>query len=70
MINALRRLFRDERGNTTVDWTTLTAGVVFFGIAVVYAIYTEGVAPVTNAASEVTSSMKVVSPAALDLKQF
>ena len=33
-----RLLLNDERGAVTVDWVTLTAGVLLFGIMVVYTV--------------------------------
>ena len=34
---------RDEDGAVTIDWVALTAGILLLGIAVVYAIFNEGV---------------------------
>ena len=34
----IRRFAYDERGAVTVDWVTLTAGILVLGIVVVYAI--------------------------------
>jgi hypothetical protein len=36
---AFRRLLRDDRGAVTVDWVSLTAGILLVGLAVVYAIF-------------------------------
>ncbi|MEE9195051.1 MAG: pilus assembly protein [Alphaproteobacteria bacterium] len=33
-----RLLLNDERGAVTVDWVTLTAGVLLFGIMVIYTV--------------------------------
>jgi len=49
IVKKLRGLVRDESGAVTVDWVALTAGILLLGIAVVYAIFSEGVAPLTNA---------------------
>ena len=48
IVKKLRGLIRDESGAVTVDWVALTAGILLLGIAVVYAIFTEGVAPLSN----------------------
>ncbi len=34
--------FSDDAGAVTVDWITLTAGILLLGIVVVYAIYNGG----------------------------
>ncbi len=34
MAALLERFWNDERGNTTVDWLVLTAGIVLLGAAV------------------------------------
>ena len=33
-----RLLLSDERGAVTVDWVTVTAGILLFGILVVYTV--------------------------------
>ncbi len=33
-----RLLLNDERGAVTVDWVTLTAGVLLFGIMAIYTV--------------------------------
>jgi len=33
-----RLLLNDERGAVTVDWVTLTVGVLLFGIMVIYTV--------------------------------
>ena len=33
-----RLLLNDERGAVTIDWVTLTAGILLFGIMVVYSV--------------------------------
>ncbi len=48
MSSVIKRLLRDERAATTVDWVALTGGVILFGIAVIYAIFNSGVAPVVK----------------------
>ena len=49
MINLVKSMLRDESGAVTVDWVALTAGILLLGIAVVYAIFREGVAPLVDA---------------------
>lgn len=39
---------RDEDGAVTIDWVALTAGILLLGIAVVYAIFRNGVAPLVD----------------------
>ena len=34
--------FSDDAGAVTIDWITLTAGILLLGIVVVYAIYNGG----------------------------
>lgn len=38
----------DETGAITIDWVSLTAGLLLLGIAVVYAIFGNGVTPLVN----------------------
>ncbi len=56
IVKKLRGLVRDESGAVTVDWVALTAGILLLGIAVVYAIFSNGVAPLTQAISSTLSS--------------
>ncbi len=49
IVKKLRGLVRDESGAVTVDWVALTAGILLLGIAVVYAIFSNGVAPLSSA---------------------
>ena len=37
----------DESGAVTIDWVSLTAGILLLGIAVVYGVYSGGVSPLT-----------------------
>ena len=39
----------DERGAVTIDWVAVAAGVLLLGVAVVYAVYNDGVDPATDA---------------------
>ena len=36
--NMYRLLLNDERGAVTVDWVTLTAGILLLGIMIVYSV--------------------------------
>lgn len=45
-MSELRGFLRDDAGAITIDWVTLTAGVLIVGMVVVFAIYNAGVAPV------------------------
>lgn len=49
MFNLVKSMLRDESGAVTVDWVALTAGILLLGIAVVYAIFREGVTPLVEA---------------------
>jgi hypothetical protein len=42
-MTSVRLLVADQRGAITVDWVTVTAGILAAGIMVVYAIYNNGV---------------------------
>ena len=39
--------FSDDAGAVTIDWVTLTAGILLLGIMVVYAIYNGGLSNLT-----------------------
>ena len=39
--------FSDDAGAVTIDWITLTAGILLLGILVVYAIYNGGLSNLT-----------------------
>ena len=39
--------FSDDAGAVTIDWITLTAGILLLGIMVVYAIYNGGLSNLT-----------------------
>lgn len=39
---------RDEDGAVTIDWVALTAGILLLGIAVVWAIFRNGVEPLVS----------------------
>lgn len=45
----------DEDGAVTIDWVALTAGILLLGIAVIYAIFSEGVDPLVG---KINSSLK------------
>ena len=40
--------FGDDAGAVTIDWITLTAGILLLGIIVVYAIFNIGVSPMVT----------------------
>lgn len=44
----IRKFLNDESGAVTIDWVALTAGILLLGIAVVYAIFNNGVAPLVS----------------------
>lgn len=39
------RFLKDDAGAITIDWVTITAGVLIVGIVVILAIYSQGVGP-------------------------
>jgi hypothetical protein len=43
-----RKFWRDDSGAVTIDWVSLTAGILLLGIAVVYGIFQGGVLPLTE----------------------
>ena len=49
LLKLLRGFRADESGAITVDWVALTAGIVFVTVAVVYAIFRDGVDPLADA---------------------
>ena len=42
------KFLRDDDGAITIDWVALTAGILLLGIAVVYAIFNNGVQPLID----------------------
>lgn len=59
----LRLLAADERGAITVDWVSVTAGILVAGIVVVYAIYNNGVSSlVVNIDSQADSFVGSADP--------
>ncbi len=38
----------DDAGAVTIDWVALTAGILLLGIAIVYVIFQNGVAPLVT----------------------
>lgn len=44
----LKTFLHDETGAVTIDWVALTAGILLLGITLVYAIFNNGVAPLTQ----------------------
>jgi Flp pilus assembly pilin Flp len=60
-----KNFLKDEAGAVTIDWVALTAGILLLGIAVVYAIFNEGVDPlVTNISSNLAAAGSNVSTGA------
>ena len=46
---------RDESGAVTIDWVALTAGILLLGITLVYAIFNNGVA---NLSQNINSNLE------------
>ncbi len=42
------KFLRNDSGAVTIDWVSLTAGILLLGIAVVYGVYQGGVLPLTG----------------------
>ena len=53
-LSAAERFLRNERGAISIDWVGLTAGILLLGMAVVYALFNNGVA---NTAQNINSEM-------------
>jgi hypothetical protein len=47
-MSKFNKFLQDDSGAVTIDWVALTAGILLLGIAVVYAIFREGVAPLVD----------------------
>lgn len=47
----VKQFLKSESGAVTIDWVALAAGILLLGIAVVYAIFGNGVAPMINGIS-------------------
>lgn len=47
-MNKFTKFLSDESGAVTIDWVALTAGILLLGIAVVYAIFNNGVSPLID----------------------
>lgn len=44
----ISKFLSDDGGAVTIDWVSLTAGILLLGIAVVYGIFQGGVIPLTS----------------------
>ena len=54
------QFLNDESGAVTIDWVALTAGILLLGIALVYGIFNNGVAPlVTSINSNLSNAVTV-----------
>lgn len=51
-MTTFRKFLHDEAGAVTIDWVALTAGILLLGIAVVYAIFNNGVQPLVTSINE------------------
>lgn len=47
-MKSLASFLRDESGAVTIDWVTLTAGVLLAGLVVVFAIFLVGASPAVD----------------------
>ena len=56
------RFWNDERGAVTIDWVGLTAGILLLGIAVVYAIFNQGV---DDAADDISAELAALPIASI-----
>ncbi|GMG81688.1 hypothetical protein LNKW23_09010 [Paralimibaculum aggregatum] len=48
----MRSFLRDESGVATVDWVALTASMMLLSLAVVYAVYEDGVVTAVDSSNE------------------
>lgn len=48
----ISKFLRDDAGAVTIDWVTLTAGILLLGVAVVYGVFQGGVMPLTSSINE------------------
>lgn len=55
-MNKFQKFLSDDSGAVTIDWVALTAGILLLGIAVVYAIFRNGVAPLVDSINSNLSS--------------
>jgi hypothetical protein len=58
----LSKFINDGAGAVTVDWVAVTASILLLGIAVVYSIYNDGVAPAATAIESTLTSMEIEVP--------
>ncbi len=66
----IKRLLRNDRGAITADWVALTAGILLFGLAVVYAIFNNGVAPVVGGIDDAADGLEIAQPVDYTLPSF
>ncbi|MEM6933258.1 MAG: hypothetical protein AAF526_06655 [Pseudomonadota bacterium] len=57
----ISRFLNDDTGALTIDWVALTAGLLLLGIALVYAIFSNGVDPVATNISDALSAVQLTS---------
>ena len=55
------KFLKDESGAVTIDWVALTAGILLLGIAVVYAIFNNGVNPLISSINSNLSTAVTVN---------
>lgn len=55
-MRAIRAFFQDQAGAVTIDWVTLTAGILLVGIMVVYSIFGGGVSSLASDVSDALSA--------------
>lgn len=53
---ALRAYLATEDGAVTIDWVSLTAGVLLLGIIVILSIYSNGVSPLARSVNDTLSN--------------
>lgn len=44
----MKNFLKDESGAVTIDWVALTAGGLLLGVTLVYAIFNQGVDPLSQ----------------------
>jgi Flp pilus assembly pilin Flp len=55
----------DDAGAVTIDWVTLTAGIIMLGLVTVFAIYNNGVSPLVSEINSTLSTMTISVPSAV-----
>lgn len=58
----LGRFFQDEAGGMTVDWVALSASILMLAVALVYALFSDGVADLVGVVQTTLSDQSSLDP--------